>query len=53
MPYWASHSLVQVAARLHQEEDTMAAVILQKEKDATAKDERDAKEENKKATLRQ
>ena len=47
MPSWASRSLAQEAARLRQEEDAMAAAILQKEKDATAKDEHNAKEENK------
>ena len=48
MPSQASCSLAQEAMRLRQEEDAMAAAILQKEKDAAAKDERGAKEENKK-----
>jgi hypothetical protein len=45
--------MAQEAARLRQEEDAMAAATLQKEKDATTKDERDAKEASKKAMLRQ
>ncbi len=42
MPSWASRSQVQEAARLCQEEDAMAAVTLQKEKDAADKDEHNA-----------
>jgi hypothetical protein len=48
MPSQASHSQVQEAARLCQEEDAMAATTLQKEKDAADKDEHDATKKNKK-----
>jgi hypothetical protein len=41
--------MAQEAARLRQEEDAMAAATLQKEKDAAAKDEHDAKEASKKS----
>ncbi len=43
--------MAQEAARLRQEEDAMAAVTLQKEKDAAAKDERNAKEASKKSNV--
>ena len=45
--------MAQEAARLRQEDKAMATATLQKEKDTTAKDERDAKEAIKKAMLRQ
>ena len=53
MPSQTSCSMAQEAMRLRQEEDAMAAAIVQKEKDAAAKVVRTAKGENTKATLRQ
>ena len=53
MPSRTSPSMAQEAARLRQEDKAMATATLQKEKDTTAKDERDAKEAIKKAMLRQ
>ena len=43
--------MAQEATRLRQEEDAMAAATLQKEKEAAAKDERDAKEASKKSNV--
>ena len=51
MPSRASRSMAQEAARLRQEEDAMAAATLQKEKEAAAKDEHDAKEASKKSNV--